>query len=458
MTEGHAPLDAFGIAWRLSVTLFFVALNGFFVAAEFALVKVRESRIAQRVREGARGAATVQHILQHLDRYLSACQLGITLASLVLGALGEPAVSVLLLAAARAAGLPVEEGSGWVSVVSIGLAFAVITTLHMTVGEQAPKIWALRRSEGTALATGPTLRAFTFLFGPFISGLHRLSNLLLRMVGLPLDHGHDEVLEAEEIRSALALSAGAGKISEQQLTIGENVLRLIDLEVRHIVVPRIEVEFVSLEHGVDESLAQLRASGHSRYPICERGLDSVVGMIHAKDVLDATIRGEAPDLRALAREPVFVADTMPLYGFLRELQQARQHCAVVLDERGTAIGLAFREDALEEIVGPLGDEFDVEETRWVEQPDGSVEVHGAVALPEVDDRLELELPAEARADEDTIGGCVTARLGRLARRGDRLRIGRFDVTVLDASRHRVQRLRLSPRPAPPEAPPDTAPE
>ncbi len=444
MTDAHPSLDFLGVAWRLGATLFFVLLNGFFVAAEFALVKVRESRIAQLARDGRRSAPTVQHILRHLDRYLSACQLGITLASLILGALGEPAVSVLLLATAAAVGLPIAAGAGWVPIVSITLAFAVITTLHMTVGEQAPKMWALRRAEGMSLATGPTLRAFTWVFGPFISVVNSISNGLLRMIGLPADLGHEASHSAEEIRSILSLSARAGHISERQLEITENLFRMIELEVRHIVVPRIEVDFLTLDHSLEENLERIRTSGHSRFALCELGLDTIVGIVHAKDVLDAMLRGETPDLRALVREPVFVPDTMPLSNFLAHLQGARQHCAVVLDEHGTAIGLAFREDALEEIVGPLGDEFDDAEASFVEHKDGAYELPGRMPLPELEDRLDFELSDEELEEEDTVGGHVTARLGRLPRKGDSVRVGPYVATVTDLSRRRVQRLRLVP--------------
>ena len=210
MTPEHASLDFFGVAWRLGATLFFVLLNGFFVAAEFALVKVRESRIEILAREGRAAAPAVQHILGHLDRYLSACQLGITLASLVLGALGEPAVSVLLIAGAEAAGLGVSPEARWLPIVSITLAFMLITILHMTIGEQAPKMWALRRPEQTALATGRALRLFTIVFGPFISVINQLSNALLRLVGLPAKLGREAGL-SWEIRSILSLSAHAGE-------------------------------------------------------------------------------------------------------------------------------------------------------------------------------------------------------------------------------------------------------
>jgi CBS domain containing-hemolysin-like protein len=436
-------VDLFGVAWRLGATLFFVVLNGFFVAAEFALVKVREPRIAQLARDGSRAAPTVQHILQNLDRYLSACQLGITLASLILGALGEPAVSVLLIAAAAGLGLPIAADAGWLPVVSIGLAFTVITLLHMTVGEQAPKMWALRRAEKMALTTGPILRVFAWTFGPFINLINWISNGLLRMVGLPAELGHEASHSSEEIRSILSLSARAGKITKHEYELSENAFRIIELEVRHIVVPRIEIVLLVVDHPLEESLEHIRTSGHSRFALCEIGLDTILGIVHSKDVLDATLRGETPDLTAIARPPVFVPDTMSISNFLRELQEHRQQCAVVLDEHGTAIGLAFREDALEEIVGPLGDEFDDEDPDLVEFDDGSFELRGRMPLPELEDRLDFDLPENEREEEDTIGGHVTARLGRLPKTGDTVRVGPYVATVTDASRRRVQKLRVA---------------
>jgi CBS domain containing-hemolysin-like protein len=217
---------------------------------------------------------------------------------------------------------------------------------------------------------------------------------------------------------------------------------MTQLEVRHIVVPRVDIEFVSLERSPEENLERVRASEHSRLPLCEVGLDTITGLVHTKDVLEQALRGETPDLTGLVREPVFVPDTMPLSDFLLELQTTRQHCAVVLDEHGTAIGLAFREDALEEVVGPLGDEFDKEELEFVALGDGAVELRGRMSIPEVCARLDFELGKDEQESEDTIGGHVTARLGRLARKGDRVRVGPYLATVIEVSRHRVQRLRL----------------
>ena len=447
MTEVHPSLDFFGVAWRLGATLFFALLNGFFVAAEFALVKVRESRIEQLSSEGRRSARFAQHILQHLDRYLSACQLGITLASLMLGALGEPAVSAVLLAALGTLGIAADPTASWLPVISIGIAFAIITTLHMTLGEQAPKMWALRRAEGIALSTAGPLVAFAWLFGPFIVVVNAISNALLRVIGLRADLGPVTSPTADEIRGILSLSARAGHISKHEHELTANVFRMIELEVRHVVVPRVDVEFITLEHTLEENLERIRTSRNSRLPVCELGLDTIIGFLHAKDVLDATLRGAKPDLRALVRPPLFVSDTMSLSDFLLELQRERQHCAVVLDEHGTAIGLAFREDALEEIVGPLGDEFHENAPEFVKLPGGGFELSGRMSIPEVEDRLDFELSESEEESEETIGGHVTARLGRLPHKGDSVRVGPYVATVLDVARRRIARLRMTPAPA-----------
>ena len=444
MTEVHPSLDFFGVAWRLGATLFFALLNGFFVAAEFALVKVRESRIEQLAGEGRRSARTAQHILRNLDRYLSACQLGITLASLMLGALGEPAVSAVLIAALGELGVAADPGAAWVPWVSIGLAFAIITTLHMTLGEQAPKMWALRRAEGIALRTARPLHAFAWLFGPFIVAVNAISNALLRVVGLRGDRGPATSPTAEEIRSILSLSARAGHISEHEHVLTANVFRMIELEVRHVVVPRVDVEFITLEHTLEENLERIRTSRNSRLPVCELGLDTILGFLHAKDVLDVVLRGESPDLRALVHPPLFVSDTMALSDFLLELQRERQHCAVVLDEHGTAIGLAFREDALEEIVGPLGDEFDDDVQELVKLPGGGFELSGRMSIPEVEDRLDFELSDAEDESEETIGGHVTALLGRLPKKGDAVRVGPYCATVIEVARRRIARIRMTP--------------
>jgi CBS domain containing-hemolysin-like protein len=431
-------------AWRLTATLLVVLLNGFFVAAEFALVKVRGSKLRSLVDEGGRRARLASHIHGRLDRYLSACQLGITIASLVLGWLAEPAVAQLLIAGAAGAGWAISPADPLVHGVALALALAVVTFLHMTLGEQAPKLWAIHRAEATALRVAVPLRAFELAFRPFISLINSVSNAMLRLGGMSSAELAEPAHGVEEIRGILASSAQAGHISDRQVELVENILGIMELQVRHILVPRVDVEYVSLQRSPDENLRVIRNSGHSRLPLCEVGLDTVIGIVHAKDVMGSlTNGGAAPDLRELARKPILVPDTQPLSRFIVLLQRARSHVAVVLDEHGTAVGLAFLEDALEEIVGPLGDEFDAAEP--LPRREGkAVKLPGSMALPEAAELLDL--PELAEDGSDTIGGHVVALLGRFPRKGDAIQLGEWRVVVEDVARRRIQTLRFEPAP------------
>jgi len=439
-------LDSFGIIWRLTATFFFVLLNGFFVAAEFSLVKVRRARIDALAEEGSSSALVTRHLLEHLDLYLSACQLGITVASLALGWLGEPAVARLIVAALSEVGVNVANYEGPIRFVSFALAFATITTLHMILGEQAPKMWALERSETTALNISRGLRAFTSVCRPFIATINQGANSLLRLAGLSVEELRDATHTSDEISAILSASAKAGHISERQREIAENILGIVDLEVRHIMVPRADVAYLTLKHTPEENLATARASGHSRFPLCSDDLDDVVGVVHAKDMLALFIDGKEADLTSIVRTAPFVPDTMPLPRLIAELQANRSACAVVVDEYGTTIGLAFLENALEEIVGPIQSELD-DTTEVREVARGVYVVSGGMSLPEARDRLDLNLE---EASADTIGGHIVAELGRLPKIGDKISLGPYRVIVLNVDNRRVTRLRFerkTPEPA-----------
>ena len=429
------------LGWALALTALFVLLNGFFVAAEFALVKVRTARLEALVRQGKKRAQTVLHILKHLDLYLSACQLGITLASLVLGWLAEPAVAVLLLKAAHAAGIEVEQ-SGGLHVVALILALSVVTVLHMTIGEQAPKIWAIARSETASLRIALPLRLFAVVFRPFIWFINVISNSMLRMVGVHGAIGHEGVQDIDELRALLKQASRAGHISGRQGDLGENVLRLVDLEVRHVMLPRTDVIFLSTSRTADQNLELIRTCRHTRLPLCDPDLDTVKGLVHGKDVLVAMLGGELrPDLNTLARPMPVVPDTKPLSELLVELQRDQAHCAVAVDEHGTTVGVVFLEDAVEEIVGPIHDEFDERVApAWSPTDSGGFEMAGRLPLPEAAALLDLELGAE----EDSIAGHVVALLGRLPEVGETLELPPWKVTVLALSRRRVSRLRFEP--------------
>ena len=430
--------------WRLAVTLLFVLINGFFVAAEFALVKVRRARIDALAKEGSGGAVAVQRILERLDLYLSACQLGITVASLILGWLAEPAIARLIVAAANGLGWPVENGP-LLHGAALAIALTVVTILHMTIGEQAPKMWAIQRPEPVAILAAHPLRLFAAVFRPLIWIINRISNAVVRRAGIDLDGEHEQSLSAQELRAVVTASAQAGHISSRQRQFTENILGFVDLEVRHILVPRTELAALSTRRSTEENLALIRETRHSRFPLHGEDPDEVLGIVHAKDILDMLGENSDPDLKAMARPPVFVPDTQPLGRLIFELQRARTHCAVVVDEHGIIMGMAFLEDAIEEIVGPIQDEFDEERPEIVELPSGELEVDGRLALPEA--VIKLELDGAADDDEDTLGGYVVSPLRRLPRAGDELQIGPYSATVLEVRQHRASRLRLKRKPA-----------
>ncbi len=443
--EHGDPAFSLSIPWALGLTGVFLFANGFFVAAEFALVKVRAAKIETLARKGSRPARSVLAALDRLDLYLSGCQLGITLASLVLGWLAEPAVAGLLIAGAEKVGLHLGD-SGVLHLVALAIAMSVVTILHMTIGEQAPKIWAIQRSESASLILAPPLRAFVTVLRPVIWFINILSNALLRLVGVTAGLGH-EVADVEELMALLRGAAKAGHISARQRAIGENVLSLAKLEVRHVMVPRVDVVHLSLEQTPEAQLALIRSCGHTRIPLCTSDLDHLEGLVHGKDVLHAMMDGqEQPDLKALARPLMAVPDHQPLTKLIPDLQRSQAHCAAVVDEHGTTVGIVYLEDALEEIVGPLHDEFDAELARCERVGPGVLVLAGSLPTPEAADLLEVELDDGT----DTIAGVVIDALGAIPAQGDTLELDPWRVTVLSVVRRRVARLRFERKDAPGE--------
>ena len=422
----------------LAATVVFVLINGFFVAAEFSLVKVRPSRMQSLASTGNRRAGMVCGMLEQLDLYLSGCQLGITIASLILGWLAEPAVAVLIINGASELGFEVAHHA-WLHPVALACALTVVTMLHMTIGEQAPKIWSIQKAETAVLLFAVPLRVFVTVFKPMIWIINWLSNWMLRVSGTSSasDH-HGAAYDAAELRSILDASARAGHLTARQKTFGENILGLACLEVRHIMVPRLDVAYLSTERSREENLEVIRTAGHSRLPLCDPDLDNVVGVVHTRALLEQLLANESPCFNAIARKCPAVADTQPLSRLIVDLQRERTHCALVVDEYGTTIGLAFLEDAMEEIVGPIYDEFD-EAVCSIDQTDGhGLEMAGSVALPAAGDALGIVLDDEA----DTIGGYVTAKLGRIPQPGETLDIGPYKATVTTVTKRRVVRIRF----------------
>ena len=439
--ESAEALSATTVAWKLVATGAFIALNAFFVAAEFALIKVRTTRIEALAGQGKTQAVVVRHILGDLDRYLSACQLGITVASLVLGWLAEPAVAHLLLIVADAVGVDV-SASPMLDIAALAIALTVITILHVTVGEQAPKMWALQKPEAFSLVVAQPLKLFEFVFRPLIMFINVLSNGLLRLVGVAPAAEHGEAPDISELRAVLGLASQAGHISKRQLELGRNVLGIVQLQVRHVMVPRTQVVALQRTAAAAVNLQTVRESSHSRFPFCDPDLDHVVGLVHVKDVLASLIEigPAALDLTSVVRPIPSVPDTQSLSAFIVELKGSQTHCALVVDEHGTTVGMAFLEDAIEKVVGPISDEFDGRPPPASQRLDGVIEMAGNTPVPEAAHMLGIDL----ETTEESLGGLVTARLGHLPREGETLVLSPYEVTIAEMSGTRVIRLRFRP--------------
>jgi CBS domain containing-hemolysin-like protein len=422
-------------ALELIFVLLLVLANGFFVAAEFALVKVRLSQVEQLARHGSFPARVAKNVLHHLDAYLSACQLGITLASLGLGWVGEDVGRKLLRPGLTALGFP--DAANYLS---LPLAFVLITFLHISLGEQAPKIMAIRAAQPTALVVALPLAIFYKLLWPFIWVLHTASNLLLRLVGMRGVTPREQMPSEEELRLILAESAAGGGLSRREKLMMENVLDLEDKVTRQVMVPRRDIVFLSTRRTAQENLNTISESQYTRFPLCDGDLDRVIGMVHTKDVLGAIASVQTlPPLTKLGRKLPFFPETMRLNVLLREFQRNRTHVAMVVDEYGTVSGMVTFEDVLEELVGPIQDEFDRELPMIIRRNNGRLLVDALCPLGDLIDVCHLELPD---VTSDTTGGLIVELLGHIPLAGEKVRLGRHELTVLDAEPTRVRRIEV----------------
>ena len=418
----------------LVIGLLLVVVNGFFVAAEFALVKVRATQLDPYVQRGDRRGRLARNMLRHLDAYLSASQLGITLASLALGWIGEPAFGWLVAPLVQK--IP-GASPALVHSASLTVSFLLITALHIVIGEQAPKSLAIRRAERTSLWVAFPLMAFYKATYPVIWLLNRASIGLLRLVGLE-PAGESEIAHTEEELRGLLSTTHMGRQSELKQELLDNVFELSHRLARQIMVPRSDVVFLSTDRSLEENIALVRGSGHTRFPLCEGDLDRTIGLIHIKDLLHA----ERPlaSLREIARDIAFVPETLSLDRLLKRMRGERVHLAAVLDEYGGVAGIVTMENVIEEIVGPIQDEFDTEKPELVKKGDGLYQVSGAMLVVDLEDELGIEF---SDRDEDTISGIVLSELGRPPRQGDRVEVGPLVLEVLEVDRNRARTLRVT---------------
>lgn len=412
-----------------------VMVNGFFVAAEFALVKVRPSRLDQLVRQGRPFARVARWFVARLDASLSACQLGITMASLGLGWIGEPAVARLLE--------PVFHGIGITSAavvhgLAFGIGFTIITGAHLVIGEQTPKIFAIRRPESMLLWCAAPLAFFYALLYPFLITLTAVTTALLRTVGIDSASEHDQPHSEGELRLLLSQAHAHGEISLAEHRLLHAVFEFDDLVCRRVMVPRVEVVFFEVDLPLRGCLDLAVRTRHTRFPVCEGSLDNAIGVVHVKNLLGVD-GGDAFDLRSLMRPPRYVPETMPISRLLRHFQASHNHLAFVVDEYGTVAGIVTLENVLEQIVGPVEDEFDVEPPAIVPDGPGRFVVLGAAAIGLVNRRLGLDLPT---GEADTLSGLLVARTGHLPAAGECIDLDRATAEIIEVRGNRATRVRI----------------
>lgn len=420
---------------KLAVVFLLVLANAFFVASEFALVTVRRSRIAGLITAGHKRARLLLRITEDLTGYISACQVGITLASLALGWIGQNTIAQLLnpvtdlILSAVASKVAAHS-------TAVALAFLVITYLHLLLGELVPKAFALERTEKIALAVARPMEIFYRVFKAPIWSINRSGVLILRWMGLRATAQHTAAYSEEELRHLVGLSHKSGHLIEDERQLIYNVFDFTDATVESVMVPRTEIEALDAELSPAEMLDVFEQTRYSRMPIYRDSLDNIIGIVLHKDLSRAVRRGGAVSFEEFVRIPVIIPTNVKLNDALRKLRRSSEHMALVVDEHGGVEGLVTLEDLLEEIVGDIRDEHDEAAARQiVEEPDGAYNVRGNLSIRDANKLLKLNLP-ESEAYH-TIAGFMMARAGRLLKRGESVDYNGLKLTVQSTTRNRI---------------------
>jgi putative hemolysin len=428
-------LDLLGL---VAVVLLVMA-NGFFVAAEFSLVSVRRTRIAELVARGEKDAKAVQEAIQNPDQVIAATQLGITLASLALGWVGEPALAHFIYPVVTL--FPVEIQPEVSHTISAVIAFMLITFMHVVAGELAPKSIALQNPERTSLfVAGPTLW-IEKIFKPAIWLLNGAGNALLRLLKIKPASGHELVHSVEELKMLVSASAESGVVEAEERKMLHAVFDFGALVVRQVMIPRTEIIAVEADMPMQEIIGLVSQSTYTKFPVYDDTLDQILGIVHVKDLLNAmqTPNCNACLARDFVREALYVPETISVSALLRKFRDARQHIAIVMDEYGGTAGLATLEDLLEEIVGEVSDPFDTYSPGFQRQSDGTILIDGLTLIEEVNTELGLALH---EPNYDTIAGYVLGKLGRVSRVGDMLDSDGIHIRVEEMDGLRIAQVSL----------------
>jgi len=427
------------MAFDIFLTFFLVALNGFFVAAEFAIVKVRYSQIEILAKTGNRMANMAQNMLNNLDAYLSATQLGITLASLGLGWIGEPVVSKILIALFHALGWEVSDELS--HQIALPVAFATITVLHIVFGELTPKSIAIRKPEETTLFVSLPMRAFFLLFRPFIWVLNGFANRILRLVGIQPADEH-EAHSADELRLLMHQSQASGAMKQENYQIIQNAFDFSELTAQQVMVQRKSIFALELDTPRAEILAAIHENGYSRIPVYEDDMDNLMGMVYVKDLFKADTLNDQWQLKDLIRPIHYVYNSARLNRVLKDFQVKKIHIGIVIDEYGGTEGLISLEDILEELVGEIQDEHDDEVAPVSKSEDGTFLVSGIAPLHDVNHFLPYPFPENKQYN--TLNGLILNKLGRIPSGNDAIIIANYEILVLERRQNILMQLQVRP--------------
>ena len=420
-----------------------VLINGFFVGAEFALVKIRENRLEEMVNERRPFAATASWLVERLDASLSACQLGITMASLGLGWIGEPAVAHLIRPLLFSIGITSEM---LLHGIAFAIAFTAITAFHLVLGEQAPKIAALRRPEPAVLICAMPLKIFYYLTYPFMAALNSTTAFLLRKIGIESASEHEIPHSEEEIRALLMQAHAAGELSRSEHRLINAVFEFDELICRRVMLPRADVVCLDAKNTLSEAIDAFHRTKHTRYPVCDGSMDRIAGTVHIKDFIGLSADTDF-DWHSVIRPPQYVPETMPVRRLLRQFQSNHQHLAFLVDEYGMVSGIVTLENILESIIGPVEDEFDNDQPEIVSEGPKTFVVSGSTSIDEINQRLGLKFETQ---DVDTIAGLMMERTDRLLAPGDRVELPGAVAEVLEVIGPRAVRIRLLLSALPPD--------
>lgn len=434
--------SSFTMGLDLLLIIFLVLLNAFFVAAEFAMVKVRSSQIDLKINQGSSRAKIAKSIITKMDRYLSATQLGITVSSLILGRVGEPYVSSLLVILFHKMNIVVSDPVT-LHTIAFATGIAIITIVHMVIGEQVPKTLSIRYSLNTSMFVALPLRAFYYIFAPLIWLVNVLTRLTLRIFGINISADHEDIHSEEELRLLLTESEEGGAIKQSEHELIQNVFEFDDRAVKSILVPRNKISAIDIELGNDEILDKMIEEGYSRMPVYKDSLDNIIGIIYAKDLLKLLKIGKMgrAEIESMIRPAHFIPQSKRINDLLREFQTLHIQMAMVTTEFGGIAGLVTMEDVIEELVGEIQDEYDEEKPAVEKKSDTEFIVNAMANISDANDVLPIALPESPHYE--TVSGLLNFLFGRIPAVNEKKQFGGYEFFIVKRFKHSVETVKMT---------------